>query len=107
MKMFISIFSILMVIMVNHSTNSGAVPESKNLQQQDVLPEVRMQRSALADPAKKRGLKLGRKRQRSGKNGKKSAKKSQKKSAKKQGRKSGRKSKKSAKKSQKKSAKKQ
>merc|ERR1719234_3106034 len=80
--------------MVNHSTNSGAVPESKNLQQQDVLPEVRMQRSALADPAKKRGLKSGKKRQRSGKKGRKSAsaKKSQKKSAKRQERKSRRRS---------------
>merc|ERR1719400_1695321 len=73
--MFISIFSILMVIMVNmHSTNSGAVPGSKNLQERDVLPEVRMQRSALAEPAKKRGKKLGKKKQRSGKKGQKSAK---------------------------------
>merc|ERR1719180_697550 len=91
MKMFISIFSILMVIMVNHSTNSGAVPESKNLQQQDVLPEVRMQRSALAEPAKRRGPK-------SGKKGKKSAKKNQKKSTK-QERKSRRRGQGSAKKS--------
>jgi len=46
--------------MVNmHSTNSGAVPGSKNLQERDVLPEVRMQRSALAEPAKKRGKKIG------------------------------------------------
>jgi len=89
MTMFISIFSILMVIMVNmHSTNSGAVPGSKNLQERDVLPEVRMQRSALAEPAKKRGKKLGKKKQRSGKKGQKSAKKNQKKSAKKQERKS-------------------
>merc|ERR1719234_2360931 len=76
--------------MVNHSTNSGAVPESKNLQQQDILPEVRMQRSALADPAKKRGQQSGKKRQRSGKKGQKqkSAKKNQKKSGKRQERKS-------------------
>merc|ERR1719234_788511 len=100
MNMFISIFSILVVIMVNHSTNSGAVPESKHLQQQDVLPEVRMQRSALAEPAKKRGQKSGKKRQRSGKKGQKSAKKNQKKSAKRQERKSRRKDQdKSAKKS--------
>merc|ERR1719180_527696 len=68
--------------MVNHSTNSGAVPGSKKLQQQDLLPEVRMQRSALAEPAKKnRGQKSGKKPQ-------KSAKKSQKKSAKRQEKKS-------------------
>merc|ERR1712181_140943 len=52
-------------------TNSGAVPESKHLQQQDLLPEVRMQRSALAEPAKKRGQQSGKKRQRSGKKGQK------------------------------------
>merc|ERR1712181_87727 len=73
-------------------TNSGAVPESKHLQQQDLLPEVRMQRSALAEPAKKRGQQSGKKRQRSGKKGQKSkAKKNQKKSAKRQERKTRRK----------------
>merc|ERR1712198_73655 len=81
MTSFISIFSILMVILANHPTNSGAVPKSNKLQQQDALTELteRMQRS-LAEPEQshmkpaKRGKKLAKK-QRSGKKGKKSAKK--------------------------------
>ena len=43
MTLFISIFSILMVILANHPTDSGAVPKS-NLQE-EVLTEVRLQRS--------------------------------------------------------------
>ena len=86
MTLFISIFSILMVILANHPTNSGAVPKSSL--QEEVLTEVRLQRSVAE--SHKRGRKLGKKQERSGKN--------QKKSAKKQERKSKRKGKKSAKK---------
>merc|ERR1712198_727581 len=76
MTSFISIFSILMVILANHPTNSGAVPKSNKLQQQDALTELteRMQRS-LAEPEQshmkpaKRGKKLAKK-QRSGRKNK-------------------------------------
>ena len=50
MTLFISIFSILMVILANHPSNSGALPKS-NLQE-EVLTELRLQRS-LADRSKK------------------------------------------------------
>ena len=86
MTSFISIFSILMVILANHPTNSGAVPKSNKLQQQDTLTELteRMQRS-LAEPEQshikpgKRGKKLAKK-QRPGKKRQKSAMKQERKS---------------------------
>ena len=52
MTLFISIFSILMVILANHPTDSGAVPKS-NLQE-EVLTEVRLQRSSAGSHMKKR-----------------------------------------------------
>jgi len=76
MTLFISIFSILMVILANHPTNSGTVPKS-NLQE-EVLTEVRLQRSVAE--SHKRGRKLGKKHERSGKKQKKSAKKQERKS---------------------------
>jgi len=75
MTLFVSIFSILMVILANHPTNSGAVPKS-NLQEK-VLTEVRLQRSVAE--SHKRGRKLGKKHERSGKKQKKSAKKQERK----------------------------
>ena len=69
MTLFISIFSILMVILANHPTDSGAVQKS-NLQE-----EVRLQRSLVEGSSK-----LGKKHQRSRKSHKNSAKKLKRKS---------------------------
>ena len=67
-----------MVILANHPTNSGAVPKSNKLQQQDALTELteRMQRSLAESHMKPAmgGRKLAKK-QRSGKKRQKSAKK--------------------------------
>ena len=77
MTLSISLFSIMMVILAsNHPTNSGAVPKS-NLQQ-EVLANVRMQRSLAERNMEhtRRGRKSEKKRQ---KNQKKSAKKQERK----------------------------
>ena len=66
MTLFISIFSMLMVMLANHPTDSGAVPKS-NLQE-EVLTEVRLQRSLAKRPSR---IGQGKKRQRSGNNQKK------------------------------------
>ena len=73
MTLFISIFSILMVILPNHPTNSGTVPKS-NLQ---VLTEVRLQRSSAGS-----GQKLGKSKQKSERKLKRKSKRKGKKSAK-------------------------
>ena len=91
MTLFISIFSILMVILANHPTDSGAVPKT----------EVRLQRSLVEGHMKPstRIRKVGKKHTNSKKNSKKS-KKNQQNSAEKQTGKSQRKGRKSAKKAQ-------